>query len=154
MMRYTPPDCAAPTLPHLGNGRLGSSVANASSFQHLTVSIQGSGMTDTATDMTAHGAVSPAPRNVGEGFKKSKHEMTGADRPEGLLPSVTFFLESFGHMMSRLVLTILYALLIAPIGIFYRMLADPFLSKYPSSNSSYTEWKSNNSTLDEARRQG
>ena len=105
-------------------------------------------------ELAAHGAVSPAPQNVGEGFRKSKHEMTAAERPEGFLPNVSFFLESFGHMMSRLVLTLLYIVLIAPVGIFYRFLADPFLSRYPASKSSYTAWRSSNSTLDEARKQG
>lgn len=111
-------------------------------------------MSETATDLTAHGAVSPAPQNVGEGFEKAKHERTGAERPEGLMPNISFFLESFGHMMSRLVLTILYVVLIAPIGIFYRVLADPFLGRYPSNGSSFTAWDSKNSSLDEARRQG
>jgi len=106
------------------------------------------------TELAAHGAVSPAPQNVGEGFKRSKHEMTAAERPEGFVPNVRFFLESFGHMMSRLVLTLLYIVLIAPIGIFYRFLADPFLSRYPKNGSSYTRWRSTNSTLEEARKQG
>ena len=111
-------------------------------------------MSDAAPKLTEHGAVSPAPQNVGEGFRKSKHEMTAAERPEGFLPNVLFFLENFGHMMSRLVLTLLYFVLITPIGLFYRFLADPFMGRYPSSKSSFTPWRSKNTTLDEARRQG
>lgn len=112
-------------------------------------------MSDTATkELPAHGAVSPAPQNIGEGFKKAKHEMTAAEAPPGLLPKVRFFLENFGHMMSRVVLTVLYVVLIAPIGIFYRLLADPFLSRYPANRSSFREWKSENGTLEAARRQG
>lgn len=101
----------------------------------------------------AHGAVSPPPQNVGDGFKKAKHEMTEPDAPEGFMPNVHFFLERFGHMMSRIVLTLLYVVLIAPIGIFYRFLADPFLLKYPSNKSSFIPWKSDNRDLDHARRQ-
>lgn len=110
-------------------------------------------MSESATEtITAHGAVSPAPQNVGDGFKKAKHEMTAAEAPEGFLPNVKFFIENFGHMMSRIVLTALYVVLITPVGIFYRFLADPFLAKY--RGTSFTDWKSENSTLDEARRQG
>ena len=114
-------------------------------------------MTESATTETAlpdHGAVSPAPQNVGEGYKKAKHEMTADDieAPEGFVPALRFFLERFGHMMSRIVLSILYIVLIAPIGIFYRLLADPFQEKY--RGTSFTPWDSKNKNLDEARRQG
>jgi len=103
-------------------------------------------------DLTQHGATSPAPQNVGEGFKKAKHEQTAAEAPEGFVPNIKFFLENFGHMMSRVVLTVLYAVLITPVGIVYRYVADPFLSKY--RGTSFTAWNSENSTLDQARRQG
>ena len=110
-------------------------------------------MSDSATsNLPDHGAVSPAPQNVGEGFKKAKHEMTAAEAPEGFLPNVKFFLENFGHMMSRFVLTALYVILITPVGVVYRAVADPFLSKY--RGTSFTDWKSENSTLEQARRQG
>ncbi len=102
--------------------------------------------------LPSHGAVSPAPQNVGEGFKKAKHEMTSIEAPEGLVPNLRFFLENFGHMMSRVVLTILYVVLITPIGVVYRLVADPFMSRY--RGSSFTRWNAQNSTLDEARRQG
>ncbi|MFG0319767.1 MAG: hypothetical protein ACF8XB_21025 [Planctomycetota bacterium JB042] len=109
-------------------------------------------MSESATgQLPSHGAVSPAPQNVGEGFKKAKHEMTAAEAPEGFWPNVMFFVENFGHMMSRIVLTLLYAVLITPVGIFYRFLADPFLSRY--RGTSFTPWKSENSTVDQARRQ-
>ncbi|MFH0945815.1 MAG: hypothetical protein V2A76_11505 [Planctomycetota bacterium] len=111
-------------------------------------------MSEAAPKLAAHGAVSPAPQNVGSGFKKSKHEMTAAERPKGFIPNIRFFLENFGHMMSRLVLTLLYIVLIAPIGLFYRFLADPLMGRYPKSRSSLTPWRSKNTSLDEARRQG
>ena len=113
-------------------------------------------MSEPATEpqLPGHGAVSPPPQNVGEGFKKAKHEMTGEEEqaPPGLVGAVQFFLERFGHMMSRIVLTVLYVLLIAPIGIFYRFIANPFDAKY--RGTSLVPWSSKNSTLDEARRQG
>jgi len=110
-------------------------------------------MSETATKLAPHGAVSPAPQNVGEGFKKAKYEMTAAEKPKGFIPNVRFFLESFGHMMSRLVLTVLYVVLVGPIGIFYRFLGNPFMGRYPRSGSSFTAWRSVNDTLKNARRQ-
>jgi hypothetical protein len=111
---------------------------------------------DSALNVGEHGAVSPPPQNVGEGYKKAKYEMTEDDLapPEGFLPGVKFFLERFGHMMSRVVLTVLYVVLIAPIGIIYRFVADPFLLRYPSNRSSMIPWRSKNDSVAEARRQG
>lgn len=113
-------------------------------------------MSETATEskLPAHGAVSPAPQNVGEGYQLAKHERTGEEEqaPPGLVGAVQFFLERFGHMMSRIVLTVLYVVLIAPVGIFYRFIANPFDSNY--RGTSLVPWRSKNSTLDEARRQG
>lgn len=107
----------------------------------------------TVTGSGAHGAVSPPPRNVGPGFEKPKHERTGPEGPPpGLVPRARFFLEDFGHMMSRIVLTALYAVLVAPVALFYRWLADPFQSRW--RGSSFRPWRSRNDTLDRARRQG
>lgn len=103
-----------------------------------------------------HGAVSPPPQNVGDGFKKAKYERTEDDReaPPGLVPGFMFFMERFGHMMSRVVLTVLYAVLIGPIGAIYRFIADPFLLAYPKNKSSMIPWRAQNETLEDARRQG
>lgn len=109
-------------------------------------------MSDTATQTAVHGAVSPPPQNVGEGYRKAKHEQTEAEAPPGLVPGFMFFMERFGHMMSRIVLTLLYVVLIAPIGLVYKYVADPFLSRY--RGTSFTHWKRANETLDAARRQG
>lgn len=107
-----------------------------------------------SSEMPSHGAVSPAPQNVGEGFEKAAHERGRSSIPEGLLPRAGYFLEHFGHMMSRVVLTVLYFLLIAPVGIFYRFIADPFLYRYPKNGTSLTPWRSQNTDIDQARRQG
>ncbi len=103
-----------------------------------------------------HGAVSPPPQNVGDGFKKAVYEQSEDDleAPPGLIPGFKFFMERFGHMMSRIVLTALYVLLIAPIGVIYRFIADPFILSYPANRSSMRPWKEANEDLDSARRQG
>jgi len=103
-----------------------------------------------------HGAVSPAPQNVGEGFQKAKYERSEDDivAPPGVIPGFKFFMERFGHMMSRFILTALYIVLIAPIGIVYRFIADPFILTWPKNRSSMKPWRENNETLDDARRQG
>jgi hypothetical protein len=103
-----------------------------------------------------HGAVSPPPQNVGDGFQKAKYERSEDDivAPPGLLPGFTFFMERFGHMMSRIVLTALYVILISPIGAIYKWIADPFILKYPANRSSMKPWREANETLDAARRQG
>lgn len=108
----------------------------------------------TETVLPDHGAVSPAPQNVGDGYKKAKHEMTGDEEapPAGLIAGARFFLERFGHMMSRIVLTVLYFVLVTPVGIFYRFLADPFQEKY--TGTSFRPWKSTNTSVEQARRQG
>lgn len=114
-------------------------------------------MTETATKkIEEHGAVSPPPQNVGDGFQKAKYERSEDDivAPPGLVPGFLFFMERFGHMMSRIVLTVLYVVLIAPIGAVYRFIADPFLLSYPANKSSMKPWRESNSTLDSARRQG
>jgi hypothetical protein len=62
------------------------------------------------------------------------------------------FLERFGHMMSRIILSVLYLLLVAPAGIFYVLFLDPLRMKNrPASN--WVPFKSSNSTVDAARRQ-
>jgi hypothetical protein len=110
-------------------------------------------MTD-ATTLPDHGAVSPAPQNVGEGFKTPAYEATAPTAPPGLVPGLKFFLERFGHMMSRFILTVIYALLITPVGVIYRLVTDPLMIRYPSNRSSFVRWKSKNDSVDEARQQG
>lgn len=62
------------------------------------------------------------------------------------------FLERFGHMMSRVILSVLYLLLVAPPGLVYALLLDPLRTKKrPASN--WVPWRSTNETLEAARRQ-
>jgi hypothetical protein len=111
-------------------------------------------MTQAAKESATVGAISPEARNVGEGYRKAAYEAEAPKAPPGFVPGLKFFLERFGHMMSRLVLTVLYAVLIAPVGLFFRMLSDPLMTKRTANGSSFTPWKSDNDSVDQARRQG
>jgi hypothetical protein len=62
------------------------------------------------------------------------------------------FTERFGHMMSRIVLTVLYVVLVAPAGLVVALLADPLAIKR-WRGSSWTPWKQDNESLERARRQ-
>ncbi|MEW6746103.1 MAG: hypothetical protein AB1486_25460 [Planctomycetota bacterium] len=62
------------------------------------------------------------------------------------------FSERFGHMLSRLVITILYATLVVPGGIIVSLLQDPLrIKRY--RGTTWSDWKSSNHTLQRARRQ-
>ncbi len=72
--------------------------------------------------------------------------------PTTLSGHASRFLERFGHMMSRVILSALYFVLVAPPGIVYRLLCDPlFVKQKPASN--WMPWKSSNTTVEAARRQ-
>jgi hypothetical protein len=62
------------------------------------------------------------------------------------------FTERFGNMLSRILLTILYFVLLGPFALLYRLLADP-LHLRPRRAGNWTPWRSHNDTLDAARRQ-
>jgi hypothetical protein len=62
------------------------------------------------------------------------------------------FSERFGHMMSRVFLTLLYFIVLGPFAILYRIVADPLHRKRPRG-SNWTTWVTHNETLDAARRQ-
>ena len=62
------------------------------------------------------------------------------------------FTERFGNMMSRLLLTVLYFLVLGPFAIVYRLVADPLhLKSRPNGN--WSAWHASNETLSAARRQ-
>lgn len=80
------------------------------------------------------------------------HVAAPAPPPATPLAHVQRFFERFGHMMSRVILTVLYLALIAPPGLVYALLLDPLRTKRrPASN--WVPWRSTNTTLDAARRQ-
>jgi hypothetical protein len=62
------------------------------------------------------------------------------------------FLERFGHMMSRVILSVLYIVLVAPPGIVYALLLDPLrMKRRPASN--WVPFKTSNTSVEAARRQ-
>lgn len=62
------------------------------------------------------------------------------------------FTERFGHMMSRVILTVLYIGLVAPAGIVMALFADP-LQIRRHRGTSWTPWGNDNDSLERARRQ-
>ena len=63
------------------------------------------------------------------------------------------FTERFGSMLSRLLLTVLYYLVLGPVALVYQRVADPLHLKRPASGSNWTPWTGKNDTLSAARRQ-
>ena len=62
------------------------------------------------------------------------------------------FTERFGSMLSRVLLTVLYFLVLGPFAVLYRIFADPLhLRRRPRGN--WSTWKETNSNLKSARRQ-
>ena len=62
------------------------------------------------------------------------------------------FLERFGNVVGRFLLTIVYFLAVAPVALVYRAVADVLLTK-TAPTSTYRERGSINETLEDARRQ-
>ena len=62
------------------------------------------------------------------------------------------FSERFGSMLSRLLLTVLYFVLLGPFALVYQLFADPLhIKRRPQGN--WSTWDSTNDTLDAARKQ-
>ncbi len=65
---------------------------------------------------------------------------------------VLHFLERFGNVVGRTLMTLLYFVVVAPVAVFYRAFTDTLLlRKAPAST--YRDWSSVNDTLEDARRQ-
>jgi hypothetical protein len=62
------------------------------------------------------------------------------------------FSERFGSMLSRILLTLLYFLVLGPFAIVYRLVADP-LHLRRRKHGNWTTWTTKNDTLTLARRQ-
>jgi len=62
------------------------------------------------------------------------------------------FTERFGQLLSRILLTALYFLVLGPFALGYRLFADPLhLRRRPKGN--WTAWEHTDSSLAAARRQ-
>ena len=63
------------------------------------------------------------------------------------------FTERFGNMLSKLLLTVLYYLVLGPAALVYRAVADPLRLTRPKNGSNWIPWTGTNETLQRARRQ-
>lgn len=63
------------------------------------------------------------------------------------------FSERFGSMLSRVLLTVLYFVLLGPFALLYRLFADPLHVARPK-NGNWSAWTSKNDDLRVARKQG
>ena len=68
------------------------------------------------------------------------------------MASLLQFSERFGHMLSRVFLTLLYFLVLGPFALVYQLFADP-LHKQRPKGSNWSTWVAHNETLGAARRQ-
>ncbi|MFO0981924.1 MAG: hypothetical protein U1E76_09315 [Planctomycetota bacterium] len=72
--------------------------------------------------------------------------------PRTFMQALTMFTERFGHMMSRILLSVLYVVLVAPAALFVALLTDPLrIKRY--RGTTMTPWRSANTDLDHSRRQ-
>ena len=62
------------------------------------------------------------------------------------------FLERFGNVVGRFLLSIVYIVAVAPVAIVYCTVADSLLTK-KTPETTFVPWQSVNETLDDARRQ-
>ena len=62
------------------------------------------------------------------------------------------FLERFGTVVGRVVMSLIYIVAVAPVAILYKVVADPLLTKSAPS-STFRDWTQVNDTLEDARRQ-
>jgi hypothetical protein len=65
---------------------------------------------------------------------------------------VLHFLERFGNVVGRTLMTVIYFVAVAPVAVFYRLLTDVLLIRKPPQ-STYRPWNAVNETLEDARRQ-
>lgn len=69
------------------------------------------------------------------------------------MQSLIQFTERFGSMLSRLLLSVLYYVVLGPVALIYQRVADPLRLKRPKNGSNWTAWQTTNDTLKSARRQ-
>ena len=62
------------------------------------------------------------------------------------------FLDKFGNVVGRLLLTIVYYVAVGPIAIFYSLFSDVLMTKQ-APRSTYRPWESFNDNLQDAARQ-
>jgi len=75
-----------------------------------------------------------------------------AEARPSLRQQLARFSERFGHLMSRVVLTALYVVLVAPAGLVLALLGDPLRIRR-WRGSSWLDWTQDNDSLVRAHRQ-
>ncbi len=68
------------------------------------------------------------------------------------MKSLLQFSERFGSMLSRLLITLLYFLVLGPFALLYQLFADPLKLKRPDK-SNWSAWQESGADLRAARRQ-
>ncbi len=66
--------------------------------------------------------------------------------------SVTIFLERFGNVVGRTLMTVIYFVAVAPVAIFYQLFTDKLMIRKPPT-STYVPWSQVNETIEDAQRQ-
>ncbi len=98
----------------------------------------------------------PAPPAVSPAAASAPPTLTAPVEPPP--PPLTFlqrlqrFTERFGHLMSRVILTLLYVVLVGPAGLVLSLFCDPLRIKR-WKGSAWNGWGRTNDTLELARRQ-
>lgn len=69
-----------------------------------------------------------------------------------MMKPVVLFLERFGNVMGRTLMTLLYFLAVMPVAVVYRAFTDTLMTKRPPP-STYVPWSQVNETIEDARRQ-
>ena len=62
------------------------------------------------------------------------------------------FLERFGDVVGRTLMTVIYFVAVMPVAIFYRMLTDALMIR-KAPTSTFVDWSQVNETLEDARKQ-
>jgi hypothetical protein len=65
---------------------------------------------------------------------------------------VLHFLDRFGNVVGRTMMTVIYFVAVMPVALIYRLFTDTLLTRKPPT-STYRPWSAINETLPDARRQ-
>jgi hypothetical protein len=76
----------------------------------------------------------------------------GAPPGSLMFKPVLHFLERFGDVVGRTLMTVIYFIAVMPVAIFYRMLTDALMIR-KAPKSTFVDWSQVNETLEDARKQ-
>jgi hypothetical protein len=65
---------------------------------------------------------------------------------------VLHFLERFGNVVGRTLMTVIYFVVVMPVAVIYRVCTDTLMIRKPPT-STYRPWNAINETVEDARRQ-